>query len=198
MNIAVFASGKGSNLQAVYTAAINGVLKDHSVSLVISNNSRSGAIQFAASKNITAAHLSMMQFGGNEKKFAEEILRVLDEAKTDIIVLAGYMKKLPGEVVEKYDKRIVNIHPALLPKHGGEGMYGLHVHEAVLACHENVTGATVHYVDKIYDGGEIIMQEECRVLPNDTPEVLQNRVKEIEHSLLPRAIALVIEKMSAE
>jgi phosphoribosylglycinamide formyltransferase-1 len=155
-------------------------------------------MQFASSKNIPAVHLSMMKFGGDEKKFTEEMLQALDEAKTDVIVLAGYMKKLPNEVVEKYDKRIVNIHPALLPRHGGEGMYGLYVHQAVLDARETVTGATAHYVDTVYDSGEIILQEECPVLPNDTPEILQSRVKEIEHSLLPRAIALVIEKMSAK
>ncbi len=190
-HLAVFASGGGSNLRAIYDATRDGLLQEAEVSLVISNNSKCGAIEFAIEKNISAEHISSVKYG-SEEKAAEKILQVLTENNIDFIVLAGYMKKLPNLLVEKYRGRIVNIHPALLPKHGGEGMFGLNVHKAVLASDERESGATVHFVEGEYDTGAIIMQEHCEVLPTDTPESLQSRVKELEHALYPKAIASII------
>lgn len=190
-HLAVFASGGGSNFRAIYDATCGGLLQEAEVSLVISNNSKSGAIEFAKDKNIFAEHISSVKYN-SEVKAEEKILQVLQENTIDLVVLAGYMKKLPDSVVEKYRGRIVNIHPALLPKHGGEGMYGLNVHKAVLASGERESGATVHFVEGEYDTGAIIMQERCEVLPSDTPESLQSKVKELEHELYPKAIASII------
>lgn len=193
-HLAVFASGGGSNLRALYDATHGGVLQEAEVSLVISNNSKCGAIEFAKEKNISAEHISSLKYGSDEQA-EEKILQVLQENDIDLVVLAGYMKKLPDTVVEKYKGRIVNIHPALLPKHGGEGMYGLNVHRAVLASGDSQSGATVHFVEGEYDTGTIIMQERCEVLPSDTPESLQSRVKELEHTLYPQAIASVLSHL---
>lgn len=190
-HLAVFASGGGSNFRAIYDATRGGLLQEAEVSLVISNNSKCGAIEFAKDKNIFAEHISSVKYNP-EVKAEEKILQVLQENTIDLIVLAGYMKKLPDSVVEKYRGRIVNIHPALLPKHGGEGMYGLNIHKAVLAAGERESGATVHFVEGEYDTGAIIMQKRCEVLPTDTPESLQSRVKELEHTLYPKAIASII------
>lgn len=196
-HLAVFASGGGSNLRAIYDATRSGVLQDTEVSLVISNNSKCGAIEFAKEKNILAEHISSMKYGSDEKT-KEKILQVLEENTIDLVVLAGYMKKLPDTVVKKYTGRIVNIHPALLPKHGGEGMYGLNVHRSVLASGDSESGATVHFVEGEYDTGKIIMQERCEVLSGDTPESLQHRVKDLEQELYPRAISETLEKQVEE
>ena len=189
-HLAVFASGGGSNFRAIYDATRGGLLQEAEVSLVISNNSKCGAIEFAKDKNIFAEHISSVKYN-SEVKAEEKILQVLQENTIDLVVLAGYMKKLPDSVVEKYRGRIVNIHPALLPKYGGEGMYGLNVHKAVLASGDTQSGATVHFVEGEYDTGRIIMQERCEVLPSDTPESLQSRVKELEHELYTKAIASI-------
>ncbi len=190
-HLAVFASGGGSNLRTIYDATRGGLLENAEVSLVISNNSKCSAIEFAIEKNISTEHISSVKYG-SEVKAEEKTLQVLQENTIDLVVLAGYMKRLPDAVVEKYRGRIVNIHPALLPKHGGEGMYGLNVHKAVLASGDRETGATIHFVEVEYDTGAIIMQEHCEVLPTDTPESLQSRVKELEHALYPKAIASII------
>lgn len=192
--LAVFASGGGSNLRAIYDATQGGLLQEAEVSLIISNNSKCGAMQFAIEKNIAAEHISAVKYG-SEEKAEKKILQILAENNIDLIVLAGYMKKLPDSVVEKYKEKIVNIHPALLPMHGGEGMYGLNVHKAVLASGDSESGATVHFVEGEYDTGAIIMQERCEVLPSDTPESLQSRVKELEHTLYPKAIASVLSRL---
>lgn len=194
MNIAVFASGGGSNLRAIYEAIHSGNLPDVNLSLVISNNSKSGALEFAKSRGVNWVHLSLATSENDDKLLASSMLQLLDENNIDLVVLAGYMKKLPAQIVKKYENRIINIHPALLPKYGGEGMYGLKVHEAVLASGDKETGASVHYVTNDYDEGEIIMQERCTVLIGDSPESLQSRVKEIEHILLPKAISHVSKK----
>lgn len=189
--LVIFASGGGSNLRAIYDATRGGLLQNAEVALVISNNSKCGAIEFAKEKNISAEHISSLKYG-SEGKAEEKILQVLQESNIHLVVLAGYMKKLPNSVVEKYKGRIVNIHPALLPKHGGDGMYGLNVHKAVIASGDSQSGATVHFVEGEYDTGEIIMQERCEVLSTDTPESLQSRVKELERELYPKAIVKIL------
>lgn len=194
VRIAVFASGEGSNLRAIHRAINRGQLSNAEIAVVISNNSASGALAFAREHGITAIHLSALKFGGNEAALGRAMLDVFKSAKIELIVLAGYLKKLPDAVIEAYPKRILNVHPALLPKHGGKGMFGVNVHKAVLSAGDQITGATVHYVDKEYDMGDIILQESCEVKPGDTPETLARCVREIEHRIYPKAIAIVIEE----
>jgi phosphoribosylglycinamide formyltransferase-1 len=188
LNIAVFASGRGSNFQALYHAIKNDAEKVRIVA-VISNNSDAGALAAARSFHIPAIHLSQKQYSSNAE-FVEAVLRTLESFQVNLIVLAGYMKKIAPEVISKYRNRIINIHPALLPAFGGQGMYGIHVHEAVIASGAKVSGATVHIVDEEFDRGKIILQESVPVEPSDMPETLAERVLKVEHTLLPRAVRL--------
>lgn len=192
LNLCVFASGSGSNLLAIIEAGKSGLISSKVV-LVISNNSSSGALEAAKKNNIPYFHLSQKLFN-TETEFTERILNLLNEYKVDLILLAGYMKMLSPEVVNKYSGRILNIHPALLPKYGGKGMYGIHVHEAVIAAKEKVTGATVHFVNEVYDSGEIILQKQVDVHPDDDALSLQKRVLRAEHKLYPDAIKLFEER----
>jgi phosphoribosylglycinamide formyltransferase-1 len=195
LRLAVFASGQGSNLEAIYEKISTGSLHGVELALVLSNNSNSGALAFAREKHIPALHLSRLTVGSDEKALEQEMLRALSEAKIDIIVLAGYMKKLADGVVQKYRGRIINIHPALLPDFGGAGMYGLHVHAAVIAAKRTVSGASVHIVEGEYDTGKIILQQSCQVFETDTPETLANRVIKIEHQILPQAIQKIADSI---
>lgn len=197
IRIAVLASGKGSNLRAIHMAITEGLLRHASIGLVISNNSTAGALEYARTHDIPALHLSAFKFGGDEQLLGKAMLDALQDAKIDLVVLAGYLKKLPDAVVEAYPRRIINIHPALLPRHGGAGMYGANVHNAVLAAGDTVTGATVHYVDKEYDTGDVIMQESCDVKSGDTAETLTKKVRRIEHRIYPKAIALVVKDLQS-
>lgn len=163
---------------------------------MISNNSTSGAIAFAKANHISGIHLSLLKCNNDPKGLEDETLRILENAKIDIIALAGYMKKLPAEVITKYRGRIVNVHPALLPEFGGEGMYGLNVHKAVIAAQKKHSGASVHFVEGEYDTGKIILQEFCSVFETDTPELLAERIKKIEHRILPLGIQIIADKIS--
>ena len=187
MNIAVFASGRGSNFQAILKAIDDGRLPAR-VTLLISNNSKAGALELARSQNIPAIHLSHKQFS-SDGDYEERLLDLLTQHSVDIIALAGYMKRIPAKVIGRYRNKILNIHPALLPAFGGAGMYGIHVHEAVLAAGVTVTGATVHIVDEEYDKGPIVMQKSVEVLSGDTPESLAARVLPVEHEIYPKALA---------
>lgn len=191
MNIAVFASGRGSNFEAILHAIQRGELPARVV-LLVSNTSSAGALELARAHNIPAVHLSPTQFPG-EEAYIERMLALLSEHRVDLIALAGYLKKIPGRVIEQYRNRIVNIHPALLPKFGGPGMYGIHVHKAVLAAGETVSGATVHLVDEEYDHGAILMQKTVAVAPNDTPEALAARVLNVEHEIYPQVLRAFAE-----
>jgi phosphoribosylglycinamide formyltransferase 1 len=191
MNIAVFASGRGSNFQAILNAIQNHVLPAH-VCVVISNNSSAGALELALAHGIPALHLSRRQFA-TEDAFVEQLLGTLKQYNAGLLALAGYMKKLPPRIVQEYRNRILNIHPALLPSHGGPGMYGMHVHTAVLASGAAVSGATVHLVDEEYDRGPIVMQKTVPVKPGDTPELLAERVLAIEHEIYPLALKAFVE-----
>lgn len=191
MNIAVFASGRGSNLMAILNAIKEGIL-NAKVSVVISNNSNAGALEIAKANGIDALHISRKQFSSDE----EYIRKILDELRSrniQLIVLAGYMKKIPSEVVKEYRNRILNVHPALLPAFGGQGMYGLNVHKAVIESGVKITGVTVHIVDEEYDHGPIVMQRAVEVRDSDTPETLAQRVLEVEHEIYPQAIKLFVE-----
>jgi len=187
--LCVLASGRGSNLRAIINAQRAGKIKSR-VRLVISNNSKSGALKIAETGNIPHYHLSQKLFG-SESHFVNEFLRLLNKYEIDLIVLAGYMKMISPRVIKKFRNRIINIHPALLPKFGGEGMYGIHVHEAVIGSGDMVTGVTVHCVDEVYDHGAIILQKRVKVKKGDTPEILQKRVLKTEHKLYPEAIKLL-------
>ena len=183
MDIAVFASGRGSNFQAILNSIDAGTLPAR-VTVLISNNSGAGALEIARSRGIPTSHISQKMFP-TEDKFAEAILKVLSEHHVELIALAGYLKKIPSQVIRQYRNKIVNIHPALLPSFGGTGMYGYYVHSAVIASGVKVSGATVHMVDEEYDRGPIVMQKAVNVTTNDTPKSLSAKVLKIEHEIYP-------------
>jgi phosphoribosylglycinamide formyltransferase-1 len=187
MNIAVFASGRGSNFQAILNAIDEGRLPAR-VTLLVSNNSGAGALDLARSQNIPAFHLSQKQFA-SEEAYVQQLLALLQRHNIELIALAGYMKKVPSVVIERYRNKILNIHPALLPSFGGPGMYGHHVHEAVIAAGVKVAGATVHLVDEEYDRGPIVHQKTIEVLSDDTAETLASKVLKIEHEIYPEVLA---------
>ena len=191
LNLVALASGGGTNLQAIIDNIEAGKLNAQ-IKAVISNNSKSGALERARNHNIPAIHLSHKQFATPEE-FNRKLLSILKENDTDLVILAGYMKILSPTVVRAYKNKILNIHPALLPTFGGEGMYGIHVHEAVIGSGVKVTGVTVHLVDEIYDHGAIIVQKCVPVLGDDTPETLQQRVLPHEYELYSEAIQLFAE-----
>ncbi|MEC9487113.1 MAG: phosphoribosylglycinamide formyltransferase [Prosthecochloris sp.] len=184
--LAVFCSGTGTNFQAIYHA-INERDLPAEFSLCLSNRSECGAMTFAAAKGIPTVHLSEKQYDTHEE-FASAMLKALGEHDVEYILLAGYLRKVPEAVVEAYNLKILNIHPALLPKFGGKGMYGISVHQAVLEAGEKETGATVHYVDTEYDKGPILLQRAVPVKKGDTPESLAARVLECEHQVYPDAL----------
>jgi phosphoribosylglycinamide formyltransferase-1 len=190
MNIAVFASHGGSDLQAIIDGCKSEKINAE-VKLVISNNSDSIALQRARNEGVLGYHISQKVIPNNDE-LERKILNVLDENKIDMIFLAGYMKMLGNLVLQKYSNRIFNIHPALLPKYGGKGMYGMNVHRAVIEAKEKVSGVTIHRVDENYDSGQIVAQTEVQVTPNDTPEELAARVLEREHSFLVEVICDIV------
>ena len=187
MNIAVFASHGGSDLQAIIDGCKNDKI-NAKVVVVISNNGDSMALQRANNENIPNYHMSAKKYG-DEEILAEKILEVLDKYSVDMIFLAGYMRMLHASVLEKYNNRIFNIHPALLPKYGGKGMYGMNVHTAVIEAKETETGVTIHRVNAEYDSGEIVAQTKVEVCEDDTPEILAARVLEREHEFLVEVIS---------
>jgi len=188
VNVAVFGSGRGSNFQAILAAKKGGRLDEVSISLVMSNNSGAGILEIARANAIPAFHVSQKQFP-SEDHYADAVLELLQTHNVDAVVLAGFMKRVPAKVIAAYRGRIINIHPALLPKYGGSGMFGIHVHEAVLQAGDRESGATVHVVDELYDHGKILLQERVPVRADDTPETLAARVLTVEHRILPEALA---------
>jgi phosphoribosylglycinamide formyltransferase 1 len=196
LTIAVFGSGRGSNFEAILTAMKQGTIPGARIACVISNNASAGILEAARQDSLPAYHLSARQFA-SDKEFVDRTLALLEDHEVNFIVLAGYMKLLPPPVVTRYRNRIVNIHPALLPKFGGKGMYGHHVHEAVIAAGEKESGATVHIVDEIYDHGTIVLQKSVPVMPGDTPESLAARVLAVEHEIYPEAIRRLARGESA-
>ena len=187
LNIAVFASGRGSNLRAILDAIKAGKIRNTQIVAVISNNSDAGALGIARENKIPAVHLSRKYFEPDET-FNDAVLQKLQEHKVNFIVLAGYMKKIDRSLIRAYKNRMLNIHPALLPEFGGKGMYGMHVHEAVIACGAKISGATIHVVDEEYDHGPIVIQRTVRIAPNETPETLAAKVSTVEHEIYPEAI----------
>jgi phosphoribosylglycinamide formyltransferase 1 len=191
LRIGVLASGGGSNLQSIIDRCADGYINGK-VELVISNNSGAKALTRAIDKGIDALHISSIT-EGSEEKADIRIVNELLKRNIDIVVLAGYMKKAGDNLLKTFSGRIINIHPALLPKFGGKGMYGMNVHNAVIESGETESGPTVHYVDGHYDHGGIIKQIKVPVFPDDTPETLQKRVLGKEHDLLPEVIKKIAE-----
>ncbi len=191
LNIAVLVSGGGTNLQALIDAQKSGIIKSGRIRLVISNKDGAYALERAKNAGIKTYTVLKKNFYG-QQGFESELIRILDENKIDLIVLAGFMSILSENFTSHYQNKILNVHPSLIPSFCGEGFYGLHVHEAVLKKGVKVTGATVHIVNEIPDGGPIIMQRAVEVRDGDTPEDLQKRVMEqAEWKILPESVELM-------
>ena len=191
LRVAVLVSGGGTNLQAIIDAVKDGTITNTELVAVISNNANAYALTRAKENGIEALCISPKDYA-DRADFHKALLEKINELKVDLIVLAGYLVKIPEEMVHQYSHRIINIHPSLIPSFCGVGYYGLHVHEAVLEKGVKVTGATVHYVDEGMDTGEIIAQKPVLVEEGDTPEILQKRVMEqAEWKLLPAAINMI-------
>ena len=194
-NIAVLVSGGGTNLQALIDAQRSGVIQSGEIRLVISNNPNAYALERAAKAGIRGMVISKKQLG-SQGAFETAIMAALDEAGIDLIVLAGFMSILSERFTSRYPKRILNVHPSLIPSFCGAGYYGLRVHEEALRYGVKVTGATVHFVNEIPDGGEIIFQKAVCIQEGDTPEVLQKRVMEqAEWIILPAAVEKVSKQL---
>ena len=179
--IAIFASGAGSNAKQIIEYFTNHAVVQ--VALVVCNKPGAGVLTIAAQYNVPALHIEKEKFfKGNA--YVDE----LKEVKIDFIILAGFLWKIPPALIQAYPNKIINIHPALLPKYGGKGMYGQFVHEAILAAHEAESGISIHIVDELYDHGQIIFHASCPVLPDDTPATLAQRIHALEHKHYPEVI----------
>lgn len=190
LNIAVLVSGGGTNLQALIDAEKGGRITPGRIALVISSRADAFALERAKKAGIPTRVLTRKEFA-SQQEYDESLLSILSQNKIELIVLAGFMTIISENVIQHYENKIINVHPALIPSFCGEGYYGLKVHEAVLRKGVKVTGATVHFVNEICDGGPIILQKAVEVLSDDTPESLQKRVMEqAEWKLLPKAVAL--------
>ena len=193
--IAVLVSGGGTNLQALIDAQNAGLITSGAIQLVISNNANAYALERAAKAGISSAVVTK-KICGTQSAFEEKIKELLKENKIDLIVLAGFMSILSENFTKDYPERILNVHPSLIPSFCGVGYYGLRVHEEALAYGAKVTGATVHFVNEIPDGGKIISQKAVEIQDGDTPEILQKRVMEqAEWKILPAAVELVSKQL---
>jgi phosphoribosylglycinamide formyltransferase-1 len=187
-NIAIFASGSGTNAENIIRYFSN--RKTAAVKLILSNKREAFVL-----KRAEAFHVKSFFFDRSEFYNTGSVLTTLKEHKIDFIVLAGFLWLVPDDILEFYNRRIINIHPALLPNHGGKGMYGEKVHQAVIAGHDKESGITIHYVNDIYDDGDIIFQVRCVVNPEDTPETLATRVHALEYKYFPAVIEDLIKKL---
>ena len=186
--LVIFASGAGSNAQQIIHYFRNSELGR--VGLIVCNKTGAGALAIAEKENIPALLIERERFFRGDAYLPE-----LQKIPADLIVLAGFLWKIPQILIDAYPRRIINIHPALLPKYGGRGMYGQYVHEAILNAGEMESGITIHYVDEHYDNGDIIFQTACPVLDSDTPEVLAQRIHQLEHLHYPRVIEEVLQNL---
>lgn len=193
VRISVLVSGGGSNLQSLIDAAEAGNLANAEIVQVISSSHKAYGIERAKNHNIPAKVISKQEYADLDERM-HAVLEALNEAETDLVVLAGYLSILSSEVIKAYEGRIINIHPSLLPKFGGKDCYGIKVHEKVIEAKETESGPTVHFVDEGIDTGKIILQRKVEVKPEDTPEDLQKRVLVQEHIILPEAVKMVIER----
>ena len=194
VNIAVLVSGGGTNLQALINAQKSGIITSGEIKLVVSSNKNAYALKRAENAGIKTAVCERKGF--SQKEFEDNILNALEKEKIEVIVLAGFMSILSADFVKRHPERIINVHPSLIPSFCGEGFYGLRVHKAALDYGVKVTGATVHFVNEIPDGGRIIMQKAVEIKENDTPEILQKRVMEnAEWIILPAAAEKVCKEI---
>ena len=194
VNLAVLVSGGGTNLQALINAQKSGIITSGEIKLVVSSNKNAYALKRAENAGIKTAVCERKGF--SQKEFEKNILNALEKEKIEVIVLAGFMSILSADFVKRYPERIINVHPSLIPSFCGEGFYGLRVHKAALDYGVKVTGATVHFVNEIPDGGRIIMQKAVEINENDTPEILQKRVMEnAEWIILPAAAEKVCKEI---
>lgn len=192
-NIGVLVSGGGTNLQALIDAQNEGIIKSGEIKLVISNKENAYALERAKNNGIDA------KFIKKDADFEKNLVSALEEYKIDLIVLAGFLVILSEDFVRKYDKKIINIHPSLIPSFCGDGFYGLKVHEAALLRGVKLTGATTHFVNEITDGGEIIMQKAVEIKDGDTPQILQKRVmEEAEWNILPLSVEKISKQMKGK
>ena len=192
--IAVLVSGGGTNLQALIDAQNSGIIKSGRIELVLANNANAYALERAKKADIGTA-VVLRRDCASQAEFEERIVAQLESRGIELIVLAGFMSILSENFTRRYDRRIINVHPSLIPSFCGKGFYGLRVHEAALEKGVKVTGATVHFVNEIPDGGRIIMQKAVEILDGDTPETLQRRVMEqAEWIILPKAVKLIAEE----
>lgn len=193
VNIAVLVSGGGTNLQAILDAQARGDIHNGRVSVVVSSNDKAYALERAKQAGVPSVVRRKKDYASGAE-YCRALAQFLQEEDIGLIVLAGFMTVLDEEFCKNFENRIINVHPSLIPSFCGDGFYGLHVHEAALAKGVKVTGATVHFVNAITDGGPIIAQKAVAVEPDDTPEILQKRVMaQAEHILLPRAVSLFCE-----
>ena len=199
IRIAVLVSGGGTNLQALIDAQAAGQIPDGQIALVISNKTGAYALERAAKAGIPAVTVTKKASGGTQEGFEQALLAALKEHNIDLIVLAGFLAILSADFTRAYNDRIINVHPSLIPSFCGKGFYGLKVHEAALEYGVKVTGATVHLVNEIPDGGQILLQKAVEILPEDTAETLQRRVMEpAEWILLPQATELLSKRIMEE
>ncbi len=195
ISVAVLVSGGGTNLQALIDAEKSGIIENGHISVVISSKPGAYALKRAENAGIPCFVAEKALFGDDESAFGDEISKYLRLYGAEVIVLAGFLSKLPEKICEEYSGRILNVHPALIPSFCGKGFYGIHVHEAALKYGVKVSGATVHLVDSEYDHGRILMQKAVDVMPDDTPESLQQRIMtQAEHIILPRAVEMICKE----
>ncbi len=191
VKLAAFASGRGSNFASI-AAHLKMAELPAKYTLLISDRPHPGAAEIAAAEGISFVHINSKAFSGRDE-FIRQLLHELEKHEVDWITLAGYLKMIPSEVVQRYQSHILNIHPALLPFFGGKGMYGENVHRAVIESGMKVSGATVHIVDEQYDTGPVVLQDTVPVLFDDTPETLAARVLKVEHAIYPKAVELAVQ-----
>jgi phosphoribosylglycinamide formyltransferase 1 len=191
INAAIFASGEGTNAENLFKHFAGD--PRIRIKFVVTNRSNAGVISRAAKHRKSVHIVSKIAL----EKYTNQFIEFLKQEKIGLIILAGWLLKLPDEFVKAFPDRIINIHPALLPKHGGKGMYGENVHKAVLMNNETESGVTVHYVNEEYDSGTIILQGKCPVLPDDTHETLAERVQALEFEILPKAIEMLLQQENA-
>jgi len=186
IQIAIFASGNGTNAENIISHLKN--ISNLHVSLIVTDKENAGIHDVAFKNNIP-----IFVIPKSDINIGEEILKTLQSHQIDFIVLAGYLKKVSVNILQTFNRNVINIHPALLPKYGGKGMYGKRVHEAVIENKESESGITIHYVDEIYDNGEIILQEKCNVLSTDTAETLAEKIHQLEYKHYPEVIASLLK-----
>ena len=189
--IIVFASGSGSNFVSIFDHIQNGEINGE-IALLVSDKENCGAIKFAEKNDIEVLSIQNKTFNNNAE-YAVFLLNKINSKKADLLVLAGYLKMIPDTVIKHYKQKILNIHPSLLPKYGGKGFYGMNVHKAVVEAGDTITGATVHFVDEIYDNGPIVAQKHIIINENESAEIVSKEVLKIEHELYPYVVKAFCE-----